>query len=117
MARPSLSTRPFPPRRSTATVSLSISAAPMRRSRQGWQVDVVDLGQGFPWPDQATRSSARTRLLVTPTGRRVVVDGLALGVLPETASEIAGRNPLLALVHHPLALERGLSLAQAEALR
>src|SRR5205814_1018018 len=39
------------------------------------------------------------------------------GVLPETASEIAGRNPLLALVHHPLALERGLSLEQAEALR
>ena len=83
----------------------------------GWQVDVVDLGQGFPWPDQATRSSARTRLLMTPAGRRVVVDGLALGVLPETASEIAGRNPLLALVHHPLALERGLSLEQAEALR
>jgi glycosyltransferase involved in cell wall biosynthesis len=83
----------------------------------GWRVDVIDLGQGFPWPDPATRSSARRRLLMTPAGGKVVVDGLALGVLPETASEIAGRNRLLALVHHPLALEKGLSVEQAEALR
>jgi glycosyltransferase involved in cell wall biosynthesis len=37
--------------------------------------------------------------------------------LPETASQLAGRNPLLALVHHPLALESGLSVEQADALR
>jgi glycosyltransferase involved in cell wall biosynthesis len=42
---------------------------------------------------------------------------LAFGVLPETASQLAGRNPLLALVHHPLALEWGLSVKQADALR
>ena len=52
-----------------------------------------------------------------PAGRTIVVDGLALGVLPEAASQLAGRNPLLALVHHPLALEWGLSAEQAEALR
>jgi glycosyltransferase involved in cell wall biosynthesis len=83
----------------------------------GWRVDLIDLGEGFPWPNQATRASARTRLLMTPAGRSIVVDGLALGVLPETASQVASRNPLLALVHHPLALEMGVSIGEAEALR
>ena len=82
----------------------------------GWQIDLLNLGEGFPWPNEATRTMARTRLLATPAGRIIVVDGLALGVLPETASQL-GRNPLLALVHHPLALESGLSVEQADALR
>ena len=83
----------------------------------GWQIDLLDLGEGFPWPDEATLAAARTRLLAMPADRSIVVDGLALGVLPETASQLAGRNPLLALVHHPLALEWGLSVKQADALR
>ncbi len=83
----------------------------------GWCVDLIDLGEGFPWPDQATRATARMRLLAMPAGRSIVVDGLALGVLPEAASQVAGRNPLTALVHHPLALEMGVSAGQAEALR
>ena len=83
----------------------------------GWQIDLLDLGEGFPWPDEATRATAQSRLLAMPADRSIVVDGLALGVLPETASRLAGRNPLLALVHHPLALEWGLSVKQADALR
>jgi glycosyltransferase involved in cell wall biosynthesis len=83
----------------------------------GWRIDLLDLGEGFPWPDEATRATAQSRLLAMPAGRPIVVDGLALGVLPETASQLAGRNPLLVLVHHPLALEWGLSVKQADALR
>jgi glycosyltransferase involved in cell wall biosynthesis len=83
----------------------------------GWQIDLLNLGEGFPWPNEATLTSAQTRLLSMPAGCRIVVDGLALGVLPETASQLAGRNPLLALVHHPLALERGILEEQASALR
>jgi glycosyltransferase involved in cell wall biosynthesis len=83
----------------------------------GWQIDLLDLGEGFPWPDEMTRTAARTRLSAVPAGRAIVIDGLALGVLPEAALQLAGRNPLLALVHHPLALEWGLSVAQADALR
>ena len=83
----------------------------------GWRIDVIDLGDGFPWPVEATRIAARAQLLATPPGRIVVVDGLGLGVLPEAATGLAGRNPLLALVHHPLALEWGLSLEQAAAFR
>jgi glycosyltransferase involved in cell wall biosynthesis len=83
----------------------------------GWRIDLLDLGEGFPWPREATRFAAQTQLLAIPEGRMIVVDGLALGVLPEAASQLAGRNPLLALVHHPLALEWGLSEDQAGALR
>jgi glycosyltransferase involved in cell wall biosynthesis len=82
--------------------------------RLGWQIDIIDLGQGFPFPDDAVRKMAHERLLAIPADRIVVVDGLALGVLPETARAIAR---LLALVHHPLAVESGISKEQAEGLR
>jgi glycosyltransferase involved in cell wall biosynthesis len=83
----------------------------------GWHIDFLNIGEGFPWPNEATRSAARSVLLDVPEGRPVVLDGLALGVLPEVAAELARWNPLLALVHHPLALEWGLSASQADVLR
>lgn len=83
--------------------------------RLGWHIALVDLGEGFPWPSETTRSKARAQLLGVPAGWPVIVDGLALGALPEVASELAG--PLLALVHHPLTLEWGLSATQADTLR
>jgi glycosyltransferase involved in cell wall biosynthesis len=82
----------------------------------GWKADLLGLGDGFPWPSEATRMAALTKLLEIPAGRAIVVDGLALGVLPEGAAQLAGRNLVLALVHHPLALEAGLSSEQADAL-
>ncbi len=82
----------------------------------GWDVECLDIGERFPWPDDATRSAARSLLLKVPDGRPIVVDGLALGVLPDVAGEVASRHPLLGLVHHPLALEWGLSAGRADAL-
>ena len=79
-------------------------------------VECLDIGEGFPSPDQATRSTARSLLLQVPDGQPIVVDGLALGVLPDVAAEVASRHPLLALVHHPLALEWGLPAERADAL-
>lgn len=83
----------------------------------GWTVDVIDLGDGFPFPDEKMRAAAKTQLEKVPERRPIVIDGLALGVLPELAASLKGRNPLIALVHHPLALESGLSAAQAEQFR
>ena len=83
----------------------------------GWQIDVIDLGDGFPWPSQETRKEAQKRLLEISSGGAIVIDGLALGVMPEAASWLSVRHRLLALVHHPLALEAGLSVEQADALR
>ena len=83
----------------------------------GWTVEVVSLADAFPHPTVAQRKAAVTRLLAIPKGRAVVVDGLAYGVLPEAAVEICCERPVIALVHHPLALETGLSDEQATRLR
>lgn len=83
----------------------------------GWQVDVVDLGAGFPWPDDEQKKSALALLLAVPAGRMIVIDGLALGVLPDAASQLRSRNSLIALVHHPLALESGLTAQQFDTMR
>jgi glycosyltransferase involved in cell wall biosynthesis len=82
-----------------------------------WQVNVIGLGDGFPRPSPQIKAAARDALAGTPEQIPVVVDGLALGVLPEAAGDLRDRNPLLALVHHPLALETGLAPAEADALR
>jgi len=83
----------------------------------GWQTEVVDIGDDYPTPSLDTRALARTRLAALPTEDPIVVDGLALGALPEVARQLRLNHKLIALVHHPLALESGLSLAQAETLR
>lgn len=82
----------------------------------GWDVECLDIGDGFPSPGEATRSVARTLLSKVPDGQPIVIDGLALGVLPDIAADVAGRHPLVGLVHHPLALESGLSARRADAL-
>lgn len=75
----------------------------------GWDVQCVGLGDGFPSPDQTTVAQARQTLLSLTPGVPVVMDGLALGVLPEAVAALARRNPVIGLIHHPLAFESGLS--------
>jgi glycosyltransferase involved in cell wall biosynthesis len=82
----------------------------------GWQVYVIDLGGGFPRPGAEAKAAAGSKLAAAPERCPIVVDGLAFGVLPEAAGELRERNPLIALVHHPLAFETGLPPADAEAL-
>jgi glycosyltransferase involved in cell wall biosynthesis len=85
--------------------------------RLGWQIDPIDLGDGFPHPTPAQRETAQAQLMTIPPGCPIVIDGLAFGVLPEAALQLCSNHPLIALVHHPLALESGLSAAQAGNLR
>ena len=59
----------------------------------GWVVDYLNIGEGFPAPDAATLATARSMLATIPAGRPIVLDGLALGVLPDVAAELAGRHP------------------------
>jgi glycosyltransferase involved in cell wall biosynthesis len=83
----------------------------------GWRPEVINLGDGFPFPDAATRTAAHQRLAALPGDAPMVIDGLAFGVLPEAAEQLRASHDLIALVHHPLALESGLSSSAAEALR
>ena len=83
----------------------------------GWQVEALDLGDGFPWPSPSVRAAALARLAQTPPGSTIVIDGLAFGVLPEAAEMLRPSHPLVALVHHPLALETGLDPGAAAALQ
>ncbi len=83
----------------------------------GWRIELIDLGDGYPRPSAERRKMAQAKLAAVPAGCPIVIDGLALGVLPELAMQLRSRHPLLALVHHPLALESGLSAAESDALR
>src|SRR5215470_492802 len=85
--------------------------------QRGCEVDIIDLGDGFPRPTSDTVNAALPRLKRVPADRPIVIDGLALGVLPEVAAALRESHRVIALVHHPLALESGLTPAEAAMLR
>ena len=80
-----------------------------------WQVDAVELGDGFPRPNAEQKAVAEARLSDVGKDVPIVIDGLAFGALPEAAEKLKARA-LIALVHHPLAFETGLVPADAEVL-
>lgn len=83
----------------------------------GWRPQVLNLGEGFPHPTALTRATARAQLDDVPKGRAIVIDGLAFGVMPDEAEMLSKTHPLIAMVHHPLALENGVTPQNAAALR
>ena len=83
----------------------------------GWRTEVLDLGDGFPRPSASTRTAAEAQLAAVPEGRPIVIDGLAFGVLPRLAARLRATHPLVALIHHPLALETGLAAHEAADMR
>jgi len=82
----------------------------------GWRVSVHSLDTSFPFPTSAARAQAASTLEAMPDGRLVLADGLALGALPDEIAPHAARLAVVALVHHPLALETGLAPDRAAAL-
>jgi glycosyltransferase involved in cell wall biosynthesis len=83
---------------------------------RGWSVTVHELGEGFPVPDAAARAHAARVLATIPDDAIVLVDGLALGALPEEVKPHTKRVRIIALVHHPLAAETGLDAGVATRL-
>lgn len=74
----------------------------------GWQIDICGLPGRFPRADSAARSALDDCLATRPDGSCVIIDGLALGGLPDIAARHAHRLRLVALIHHPLCDETGL---------
>ncbi|MGI2035414.1 glycosyltransferase family 4 protein [Rhizobium panacihumi] len=83
----------------------------------GWVVDHLELPGGFPAPTEAELETTAAQLAALPDDSLVVVDGLAFGAMPGIAEVEAKRLRLVALVHHPLALETGVSVDVAEKLK
>ncbi len=82
--------------------------------RRGWDVAVHELAGEFPAGDACARDSLAGTLAGLPADARVVIDGLALGGLPELVRPARSRLRLLALVHLLLADETGLDTARRE---
>jgi glycosyltransferase involved in cell wall biosynthesis len=82
----------------------------------GLTLDLLPLPGGFPAPTAAAAAEALARLAAAPADRPLLVDGLAYGALPaEGLAAVAA--PMVALLHHPLALEAGLPPAEAARLK
>jgi glycosyltransferase involved in cell wall biosynthesis len=82
----------------------------------GHDIRVITLPEGFPDPGPEAMAIALSQLQALPADQPVIVDGLAFGAMPteEVALIVA---PIIALVHHPLALETGLDPDLAARLR
>ncbi|MGZ6010487.1 MAG: glycosyltransferase family 4 protein [Caulobacteraceae bacterium] len=75
----------------------------------GWWVEMLAWPATFPFPNEDDRLAVSASLAALPDNALVMIDGLALGTLPGLARREKDRLRLVALVHHPLALETGLS--------
>jgi len=82
----------------------------------GWRVVVRSLDPGFPFPGREALAEAADVLTSITNDELVIIDGLALGAMPEVLANHASRLRLVALVHHPLALETGLEPDVARSL-
>lgn len=80
----------------------------------GWRVELHRLSAAFPMPDAAALDQADAALAALPEQVLAVIDGLALGAMPAVAEKHRNRLRLVALIHHPLALETGLTEVQRQ---
>ncbi|WP_206606317.1 glycosyltransferase family 4 protein [Steroidobacter cummioxidans] len=74
-----------------------------------WNSTVVALDSSFPTPTAQALEDAQRQLSALPADSLVVIDGLALGAMPEVVHAHKDRLRMVGLIHHPLAAETGLS--------
>lgn len=76
----------------------------------------LPLGGNWPFPDGHALSACAKLFGALSERTALLIDGLAFGAMPEALLRQA-RGPLIALCHHPLALETGLDETMRHALR
>jgi glycosyltransferase involved in cell wall biosynthesis len=82
----------------------------------GWTVHVHELDGRLPLAGAAMRDGAAAVLRSIARGSLVIIDGLALGVMPDEVQQAGSGLRLVGLVHHPLAAETGLDVVTRMAL-
>ena len=82
----------------------------------GRDVEHLHLPEGFPDATAAEAEAAIAAMIAVPPAVPLIIDGRVFGSLPtEALAKI--RAPIIALIHHPLSLETGLSPERAQQLR
>jgi len=81
----------------------------------GWNMHHLQLPGDFPSPSEASLAATERALAATPAGAVILFDGLALGALPAAILDRVPRR-YVALVHHPLAYETGITPEHAAVL-
>jgi glycosyltransferase involved in cell wall biosynthesis len=81
----------------------------------GWNVRHLALPGDYPAPSRRSLVETERLFAATPSDALLLIDGLAFGAMPSELIDRAHRK-IVALVHHPLALETGLKPERAEAL-
>ncbi|MCC5900965.1 MAG: glycosyltransferase [Halomonas sp.] len=81
---------------------------------QGCSMNVVGLSGRFPDADDTAAQALVATLESLPEGARVIIDGLAMGALPEVVGDHGHRLDITALLHHPLGDEQGLTSEEQE---
>ncbi|WP_285294434.1 glycosyltransferase family 4 protein [Aureimonas altamirensis] len=77
-------------------------------SGQGWAARTIPLPGAFPDPSAEEMREALSLLRGVPGDEALIVDGLAFGALDTSELARLHRAPI-AMVHHPIGLEAGLS--------
>ena len=83
----------------------------------GVGVKPISLPHCAPDPDPESLKSIEQTLAALPDHAIVMVDGLAFAVMDDLAANESQRLKIVALCHHPLALETGLDKRQQDRLR
>jgi glycosyltransferase involved in cell wall biosynthesis len=78
----------------------------------GWRVRHLELPGDYPSPSNASLTATGEALAKTPQDALLVIDGLAFGAMPSELVDNVKRR-IVALVHHPLALETGIDAEHA----
>lgn len=83
--------------------------------KRGLLVEHIELDASFPFPEANALQQTERVFAELPDQSLVLVDGLAFGAMAQCAMRHSKRLRLVALCHHPLALESGLSPIQQQA--
>ena len=76
---------------------------------RGLAINVVGLAGRFPDADDEAAQALASTLSALQDRSRVIIDGLAMGALPDVVADHAERLYITALLHHPLGDEQGLN--------